>query len=216
MNPQFLVNFDDLIEKLRNFEYFAMDSQNLGEFSGTRRKKEEKVSILLESLFIQWILVLPSNSRTFTRKFRWSIIARQKIVTGWLRRIHLPRRESLRDALHYSKWTDPRRKKQQKGQTVSVLHSREPDRSSTWSKRNWIRSGQTQNRTVQTHLESSRKSDDPETEVHQHKETCGSDHCVDFRILGIPHSAVEQVEANRLFEQFESHPNRHMLLKDFE
>ena len=27
----------------------------------------------------------------------------------------------------YSKWTDPRRKKQQKGQTVSVLHSREPD-----------------------------------------------------------------------------------------
>ena len=36
----------------------------------------------------------------------------------------------------------------------------------------------------------SRKSDDGENEVHQHKETCGSDQCVDVRILGIPHSAV--------------------------
>ena len=58
--------------------YFAMDSQNLGDFSGTRRRKEEKVSILLESFFIQWILVLPINSRTFKRNFRWSFIARQK------------------------------------------------------------------------------------------------------------------------------------------
>ena len=32
----------------------------------------------------------------------------------------------------------------------------------------------------------SRKSDDRENEVHQHRETCGSDHCVDFRIPGIP------------------------------
>ena len=68
----------------------------------------------------------------------------------------------------------------------------------------------------------SRKSDDRENEVHQHRETCGGDHCVDFRILGIPHSAVEQVEryrkekVRRLIEQFESHPNRNMLLKDFE
>ena len=68
----------------------------------------------------------------------------------------------------------------------------------------------------------SRKSDDRENEVHQHRENCGSDHCVDFRIPDIPHSAVEQVETNRkeqvrrLIEQFESHPNRNMLLKDFE
>ena len=66
------------------------------------------------------------------------------------------------------------------------------------------------------------KSDDREKEVHQHRGTCGSDHCVDFRIPGIPHSAVEQVETNRkekvrrLIEQFESHLNRNMLLKDFE
>ena len=72
------------------------------------------------------------------------------------------------------------------------------------------------------HVSELRKSDDRENEVHQHTETCGSDHCVDFRIPGIPHSAVEQVETNRketvrqLIEQFESHPNSNMLLKDFE
>ena len=47
------------------------------------------------------------------------------------------------------------------------------------------------------HVSESRKSDDREKEVHQHRATCGSDHCVDFRIPGIPHSAVEQVETNR-------------------
>ena len=50
----------------------------MGEFSGKRRRQEEKVSILLESFFTQWNLVLPSNPRTFKRKFR---IARQYI---WL------------------------------------------------------------------------------------------------------------------------------------
>ena len=68
----------------------------------------------------------------------------------------------------------------------------------------------------------SRKSDDLEDEVHQLRETCGSDHRVDFRIPGIPHSTVEQVDASRketvrrLIEQFENHPNRNVLLKDFE
>ena len=72
------------------------------------------------------------------------------------------------------------------------------------------------------HVSESRKSDDRENEVHQHRATCGSDHCVDFRTPGIPHSAVEQVETNRkekvrrLIEQFESHPNRNMFLKDYE
>ena len=72
------------------------------------------------------------------------------------------------------------------------------------------------------HVAESRNSDDRENEVYQHRETCGSDHCVDFRIPGIPHSAVEQIETNRkekvrrLIEQFESHPNRNMLLKDVE
>ena len=43
----------------------------------------------------------------------------------------------------------------------------------------------------------------------------------DFRIPGIPHSAVGQVETNReekvrrLIDQFESHRNRIMLLKDY-
>ena len=67
----------------------------------------------------------------------------------------------------------------------------------------------------------SRKSDNRESEVHKHRKTCGSNR-VDFRIPGNPFSAVEQVETNRkesasrLIEQFENHPNRNMLLKDFE
>ena len=52
-------------------------------------------------------------------------------------------------------------------------------------------------------------------------ETCSSSR-VDFRIPGIPDSTVEQVATNRketvrrLIEQFENHPNKNMLLKDFE
>ena len=63
------------------------------------------------------------------------------------------------------------------------------------------------------HVSESRTSEDRENEVHQHR---------DFRILGIPHSAVEQIETNRnekvrrLIEQFERHPNRNMLLEDFD
>ena len=70
------------------------------------------------------------------------------------------------------------------------------------------------------HVSESRKSDDREKDLH--KGTCGSEYCVDFRIPDIPHSAVEQVERSRkekvrqLIEQFENHPNRNMLLKDFE
>ena len=65
-----------------------------------------------------------------------------------------------------------------------------------------------------------RKSDDRENEVHKHRETCGSGRA-DFRIRGIPHSTVEQVETNeekvrRLIEQFKGHPNTNMLLKNFE
>ena len=63
----------------------------------------------------------------------------------------------------------------------------------------------------------SRKSHDCESEEHEHRETCSYSR-VDFRIPGISHSTVEQVETNRketnkpLLEQFESHTNRNMLL----
>ena len=66
----------------------------------------------------------------------------------------------------------------------------------------------------------SRKAADRENVVHKHRETCGSNR-VDVRNPGIPHSTVEHVETNqketvrRLIEQFESHPNRNMLLKDY-
>ena len=49
----------------------------------------------------------------------------------------------------------PGERKPQKGQTVSVLHSREPDVCSIRCGRSSVRSGQTHNRTVQTHWESS-------------------------------------------------------------
>ena len=67
----------------------------------------------------------------------------------------------------------------------------------------------------------SRNSHDCESEEDKHRETCSSSR-LDFRIPGIPHSTVEQVETNRketvrrFVEQFENHPNRNMLLKDFE
>ena len=64
----------------------------------------------------------------------------------------------------------------------------------------------------------SRKSDDRENEVHQHRKTCGSDHCVDFRIPGIPllnKLKNRKEKVRRIIEQFESHPNKNMLLKDY-
>ena len=66
-----------------------------------------------------------------------------------------------------------------------------------------------------------RESDDRENEVQEHRETCSRSR-VDFRIPSIPHSTVEQVETNRketarrLIEHLENHPNRNLLLKDFE
>ena len=57
--------------------------------------------------------------------------------------------------------------------------------------------------------------------VRANSETCSSSR-VDFRVPGIPHSTVQQVETNceetvrRLIEQFENHQNRNMLLMDFE
>ena len=67
----------------------------------------------------------------------------------------------------------------------------------------------------------SRKPHECENEEHKHWDTCGSSRA-DFRIPGIPHSTAEQVETNRketdrrLVEQFEKHPSRNKLLKDFE
>ena len=65
-----------------------------------------------------------------------------------------------------------------------------------------------------------RESDNYESEKRQHRGTCSGN--IDFRIPGIPHSTVEQVDTNRretvkrLIEQFENHPHRNVLLKDFE
>ena len=60
-----------------------------------------------------------SSHRSWTKWLQCKVceehmIPTQYFVTGWLGRVHLPHRERLRDALHNSKWTDPRRNKQQK------------------------------------------------------------------------------------------------------
>ena len=90
------------------------------------------------------------------RQFCWAIIARQYIDTRWFFRVHLQHLERFRDAFHYHKWIDPKRKKRQEGQTISVLHSPEPCGYSTkiGQKSNTIWT-KTQNRTVHTHLECS-------------------------------------------------------------
>ena len=65
-----------------------------------------------------------------------------------------------------------------------------------------------------------RESDKNESEKRKHRRTYSGN--IDFRIPGIPHSTVEQVDTNRketakrLIEQFENHPHRNVLLKDFE
>ena len=60
-----------------------------------------------------------------------------------------------RHALHHPGRIDSRRKKSQKGQAVSVFHSREPDVRQSRSGRRSIRSGQTQNCGVQEYVENS-------------------------------------------------------------
>ena len=136
------VRFDDLIEKSK--ELFGDTLQwtvdtwvnSLAQEGG--RKQRFQYCLSPKHSINSCISV---HSRTFRRKFRWSFIARQYTVTRWLRRVHLPHRERLRDAFHYSKWIDPGRTKQQEEQTAGVLHGCEPDWHSTWSKRSWIRSG---------------------------------------------------------------------------
>ena len=81
-------------------------------------------------------------SHRFRRCSRWSYIAKQCTVVGWLRRVHLPHRERSRHALHHPGRIDSRRKKSRKGQAVSVFHSREPDVRQSRSGRSSIRSGQ--------------------------------------------------------------------------
>ena len=45
------------------------------------------------------------------------------------------------------------------------------------------------------HVPESRKSHDREKDPH--RESCGSEYFIDFRIPGMPHSTVEHVETNR-------------------
>ena len=87
--------------------YFALVNSSLDSLLGKRRRTKEKVSVLFEPSFFWTFPVFPSNSRTFRRYSRWSFIARQCTVTGWLRRVHLPHRERSRHAFHHPVWMIP-------------------------------------------------------------------------------------------------------------
>ena len=64
-----------------------------------------------------------------------------------------------------------------------------------------------------------RKSTDHQSEKRLYRETCRGN--IDYRIPGVPHSTVQQEDTNRketvkrLIQQFENHPNRDLMLQDF-
>ena len=72
--------------------------------------------------------------------------------------------------------------------------------------------------TCRSHLEDTRREHREESQRYQYRETCRGN--IDYRIPGIPHSLVRQVDTNRrekvkgLIQQFEDHPNRGMLLQE--
>ena len=65
--------------------------------------------------FFRTFRVFPSNLVTFRRYSLLSCVARQCTLAERLRRVHPPRRERSRHALHHPRWIDSRRKKSQKG-----------------------------------------------------------------------------------------------------
>ena len=134
------VRFDDLAELLSQ----GLRVLRTGQFSilakGGGQKK--RFQYCLNPNSSKHFLYFPSNPGTFRRYSRWSYIARQCTVAGWLRRVHLPHRECSRHAFHHPVWIDSRRKKSQNGQAVSVFHSREPDVRQSRSGRSSIRSEQ--------------------------------------------------------------------------
>ena len=149
------VRFDDLAELLSQ----GLRVLRTGQFSilakGGGQKK--RFQYCLNPNSSKHFLYFPSNPGTFRRYSRWSYIARQCTVAGWLRRVHLPHRECSRHAFHHPVWIDSRRKKSQNGQAVSVFHSREPDVRQSRSGRSSIRSEQPPELRCTKYLESSPK-----------------------------------------------------------
>ena len=87
--------FDDLAEKFKarfdGASQWSVEAWITFLAKGGRPKK--RFQCCLTSQFFQTFPVFPNNSGTFRRYSRWSYIARQCAVAGWLRRVHIPRRE---------------------------------------------------------------------------------------------------------------------------
>ena len=128
------VRFDDREGRSRQSWWFAMASWSLDNFPGKRRGTEEEVSVLLEPLTLPNISVCLSNSRDIQEVL--SLIPHCK-------------------TLYCCRMTSP--STSTTSGTLSVFHSREPDIRQSRFGRSSIRSGQTQNYSVQKYLESSPK-----------------------------------------------------------
>ena len=87
--------------------FSAMVNSNMAEFFAQRWSQEE-ILVLLGSLLCREYSILSSKSRPFWRKSIESSIARQRVVTERLRRVHLPRWKLPRHALDYPVWIDSR------------------------------------------------------------------------------------------------------------
>ena len=142
----------DVCLKIRVFS--SLVNSNMAELFARRRWSPEEISVPLGSLFCRDYSIPPSNSKPFWRKTNSSSIARQRVITERLRRVHLPRWKFPRHVLHSSipDWFRVEKKDQDR-QTDGILHSREsPAYTSTQAK--GLRRDEAQNCSVQTKSES--------------------------------------------------------------
>ena len=89
----------DVCFKIRVFS--ALVNSNMAELFARRRWSQEEISVLLRSLFCRDYSIPPSNSRPFWRKTNSFSIARQRVITERLRRVHLPPWKFPRHAIHH-------------------------------------------------------------------------------------------------------------------
>ena len=78
----------------------VVNSSNKVQIFAKKRWSQDEISVLFGSSFCRDYSTFPSNSRPFWRKSNGSSIARQRVVTKRLHRVHHPRWKLPRHALH--------------------------------------------------------------------------------------------------------------------
>ena len=149
------VRFDEFIVKLKEFFVSTLQwtvktwANSLAQGGGWKKRLQYCLNPFSSNEFLYFRVIQGHSGENVVDP-----LLQDNIVSGWFRRVHLPSENAyeMHSIIQCGLSLGGKSR-----QTVSVLHSREPDRHSTWSKRRWIRSGRTQNRTAQTHLEISPK-----------------------------------------------------------